>query len=494
MTDPETLAAEEEVLASSAAGPAAIRGAALRAAGYGAGLVLVAAGSVLLLRHLGVVGFGRYATIMALVAIVSGLTDAGLTVTGQRDYVQAGSDGERRALLGAVVGVRLLLTPLGVVLAAIFALVAGYGSRLAEGVLLAGAGLVLANLAATLTIPLSARLRLGAVTAIDLVKQAALVGGFAALVATGSGLLPFFAIHVGAGLAALGLALALVDAGARVPPRLAPRAWLPVVREAAPIAASLVINVIYVRALIVIASLVATPEQTGLFATSYRVLETFLGLPVLLVGAAFPILARAGTDDLPRLRYALQRLGEAALLVAAGLVVVLSIGAEPVVHVLGGAQFAGAAPVLRIQAFALLGAFMTQVFAFGLVAIRRSRALVAINVAALGTVLVLGLILVPLAGARGGAVAAVAGELVLSGLGLFLLVHAEPRLRPELGYVVRLALAALPALLIALAGLPALAAAPLAGVAYLATAWALRAVPVELVEALVRRRAASTGS
>ena len=43
---------------------------------------------MLLLRHLGVAQFGRYATVIALAAIVAGLADAGLTVAGQREYVR----------------------------------------------------------------------------------------------------------------------------------------------------------------------------------------------------------------------------------------------------------------------------------------------------------------------------------------------------------------------------------------------------------------------
>jgi hypothetical protein len=78
------LTMEGDVLHTPAAGRLVIRGAAVRGLGYGVGVLLVAAASVFLLRYLGVEDFGRFATIMSLIAIMSGVTDAGLTAVGAR--------------------------------------------------------------------------------------------------------------------------------------------------------------------------------------------------------------------------------------------------------------------------------------------------------------------------------------------------------------------------------------------------------------------------
>ena len=63
---------DEHVLTSPEAGGKAIRGGAIRTAGYGVGLLLTAIASVFLLRHLGVVRFGQYTTVIAIVTIVQG--------------------------------------------------------------------------------------------------------------------------------------------------------------------------------------------------------------------------------------------------------------------------------------------------------------------------------------------------------------------------------------------------------------------------------------
>jgi len=478
---------DSHVLTSPEAGGKAIRGGAIRTAGYGAGLLLTAVASIFLLRHLGPARFGQYATVVAIVTIVQGVTDAGLTLVGQREYVHADA-ARRRTLLADLVGIRLVLTPLGVALGVLFAVAAGYPDALVTGTLLAGLGIVLAVVAATLTMPLSVDLRYGAVTATDLARQLVIVAGIVALVAAGAGLVPFFAVYVAAGAVAVAVALAFVGTRGWVAPRFAWREWRPLLRTAAPIALSSVVNVTYVRTLIILASLLATAEQTGLFAVSYRVSEILLGVPQLMIGAAFPILVHSGVADERRLAYALQRMGEAALLVGVGVGLVLAVGASPIIAVLAGARYAGAAGVLRIQAVAIAAAFVTQLGTFGLVAVHRQRALVLVNALALATVLALGCTLIPLMQADGAALAASIGETLLALAAMAMLVRARPSLWPDLRYVPKLALAAALGGACALLPVPDAVSTVLAALVYGAVALLSRAVPEELVAALRHRR------
>jgi O-antigen/teichoic acid export membrane protein len=240
-----------------------------------------------------------------------------------------------------------------------------------------------------------------------------------------------------------------------------------------------------VRVLIILMSLLASPLQTGFFATSYRVLEVFVSVPLLMLGSAFPVLAHAGDADEDRLAYALQRLAEVTLLAAVVIVLVLVIAAQPLLDVLGGSKYDQAADVLRIQAFALLGAFLTQVWVTGLVSIRRQRALVLTNCVALATALVLGATLIPGLDAKGAAIAAVAGELVLAVTTATMLVRARASLRPPLGGLARvLAAGGAGAAAGLLLPLGAVAGAAVALVVFMAAAFALRAVPLELLHAL----------
>lgn len=471
-------------------GDRAVGGGVLRTAGYLAGVVLGTAASVVLLRYLGVVELGRYVTVMSLVAVAGGIADAGLTLVGQREYVVASGPHMRRRLLGNLLGMRIAITPVAVAITVVFALAAGYDRVLVLGTLVAGVGVLLSGFAAAWATPLTAQLRFGAVTATEMARQLAVFGGMVLLAVAGAGLLPFFAVHVVAGVAGLALTALLIGGFAPPRPRFVLHEWAPVLREAWPVALALVINILYMRVLMVMMSLLATGSQTGLFATSFRILEVLAGVPVLMLGAAFPILARAGEGDAPRLAYALQRLAEVALLVSVPIALALAIAAEPIVLLLGGAEYIGATNVLRLQAVALPGAFMTQVWVLGLVAVRRQPALISVNLLALGVVLILGLALIPTLGAIGAAGAAALGETVLALGALGFLVAARPDLRPRFGFAGKIAVATVCGAAFALVPVGPVASASLALLIYVLVAWASGAVPAEAVQALARRKPA----
>src|ERR1700747_3486542 len=93
-----------EILSSRTAGGKVIRGGSLRTGGYIAGTALAAVASVFLLRYLGVVDFGRYVTVMSVIAIVTGVTDVGLMVVGQREYAIAETKAAKDRLMADMLG------------------------------------------------------------------------------------------------------------------------------------------------------------------------------------------------------------------------------------------------------------------------------------------------------------------------------------------------------------------------------------------------------
>src|SRR5262249_9528939 len=146
-----------------------------------------------------------------------------------------------------------------------------------------------------------------------------------------------------------------------------------------------------------------------------------------------------------RLAYMLQRMIEVSVLSSVCIVLFVVVGARPILDFLGGSAYADAAPVLRIQAVALIPVFVSQVFVVGLVAIRRQREQAFATGLALVLVLALGGSLIPSYGARGAAVSAVIAELALALSLLYLVARADPHLRPSFTFVWKVAAASIPA-------------------------------------------------
>ena len=135
------------------AGLVVVRGGALRGGAYLFGVLLSIATVPLMTRHLGVEDYGRFVTVISLMAIVGALTEGGLTNLGVRELA-TGDYGDRR-LLCNLLGLRVLLTVVGLVAATLFTVVAGYPDVLVVGTVVVGAALLVEQVQQTCTIPLS---------------------------------------------------------------------------------------------------------------------------------------------------------------------------------------------------------------------------------------------------------------------------------------------------------------------------------------------------
>lgn len=110
-------------LDSPGAGALAVRGGMWRILGYGGTLALGLVSAAILYRHLGIEDTGRWVVILSLLAIASGLSDAGLTVIAVRELAVREGE-ERRRMMGSVLGLRIALTVVGVTAAVAFAWIA----------------------------------------------------------------------------------------------------------------------------------------------------------------------------------------------------------------------------------------------------------------------------------------------------------------------------------------------------------------------------------
>lgn len=480
-------AAEGDPLASAGAGTAALRGSALRGGSYAATILLSLISAPLLIRHLGIVAFGRYTTVTSIVTIIGGLFDAGLLNVALREWVTR-SGPDRLQAAQSMLGLRLLLSGAGVGLGVAFAALAGYRGELILGTLFAGAGMVLQAFAHLLTVPLQGDLRFGWASLIDLARQFVAVLLIVVLVLLGASLLPFLAVMIPSGLAMVAAAALLVRGRMPLVPRLRGLNWWPLLRDSLPYAASVALNTVYFRVTIVVMSLIASSRQTGYFATSFRVTEVLVGVPALAVGAAFPILSHAAVGDPRRFTYATGRILVLSLLAGVGLALAVVLSAPFVIQVLAGGAGRPAVPVLQIQGIALIATFLANAGAYSLLSLHRHRDLLLANGAALAANVGLTLMLVPTLHARGAAIAAVVAESALAVGQVGLLLRAGG-MRPRLDRVPPITLAAAVGFApLLIPGIPALARTAMGLAGYTIVLFALQQIPPELRELLQHRR------
>jgi O-antigen/teichoic acid export membrane protein len=182
-------------------------------------------------------------------------------------------------------------------------------------------------------------------------------------------------------------------------------------RTALPIAIGSGFTTIYGRIDTWLVALLAPAGVSGIYAACYRITET-LRLPAQAAGAVTLADAhRADADGAAIARHrAVRYLGLASIPA-----VVLVLGAEPILRILFGDEFAAGAPILRILALSSLASAVVSVLS-PTVAVRTGvRFAVAVGVVT-GLNLLLNVLLIPHLGGAGAAWANVASEGILATL------------------------------------------------------------------------------
>src|SRR3954469_8479972 len=367
-----------DILDSPEAGSVVVRGGLVRVAGFVFGVLCSLGGVVLVTRHLGTDQYGRFQTVLNLLLVVQAVTDVGMATLGVREFAQRRGD-DRLRFLRVLLGLRIALTAAGTVIAVTIAAAAGYSSALVLGAVAGGLGLVLTVMQTTLAIPLTARLRIVTVTALDVGRQVGLAAVYALLVLAGGGVLPFLAATVPVQAVLLVITASLLRGEVPLRPSVDLRAWRGLLAASLSFALAVAVGTIYQYTSQILMSFVSTAHETGLFAAAFRTYVVVAAVPGVLVSVAFPLLSRAARDDRERLGYALRKLTDAMTLIGVATAITMVLGAPAIIAVIAGPDFAGAVPALRIEGLAMLMTFGITTWGFGLMSVHEHRPMVLAN-------------------------------------------------------------------------------------------------------------------
>ncbi|MFH1099021.1 MAG: flippase [Candidatus Uhrbacteria bacterium] len=353
-------------------------------------IVSVALGVVaiaIITRVLGLEGFGWYATVMAYLQFFGIAVDLGLnvmapTMLGERrggptwppvggDVAPPLRDNESACILSNIFTIRLTVAVVVFALAAVVALfIPAYTLAVRAGIALAAFSFLAIVLTQILQAPFQVAARMVAPTIADVVGRAVLVIGVAYAAWAGLGLYAIIVATVFGNIVTF--AMAFAAARLLVPIRLAFdfTVWRQILERSWPIGLSIIFNLVYLRADIVILSLLRTADEVGIYAAPYRLIDVLTQLPHLAMGLVLPVLAGAwAIGDRATFTHRLQRAFDGLALIGVPFVAGAIVLGTPIMALVAGSPFAISGPVLGVLAFALLGIFLGQPFGYAVVAV-----------------------------------------------------------------------------------------------------------------------------
>lgn len=458
----------------------------IRIANLALGVVVTA----LVVRTLGRAGYGQWSTIFIVLTLIGYFANFGMDQVALRE---AARDPEREhEWIGAVMMLRMIV--LGpVILASIAAIVV---LRQSHQMLVAGLILIV-------TMPFSG------VGALQLIFQLRVKNLVPMLVLTLRSVLWAIAVVIiytqNYGMVALAIAMSATNAIGSIVQAVAalkladhwPRPSRvrlgALVRAAVPIGISGVLIIAYARLDQVIVFGYAGSGAAGLYGSVYNVVDQAHFVPVSILTSLAPVMAAAWPVDRPRLLRTARLTAELMAIASLGGLVFAAVAATPLVRLFFGNEFLRAAPALPV----LGGAFVFICFDYLngnlLVVLGKQWAMLRISLVALVVNVAGNLALVPSVGFMGAAWMTLATEVVVFVASGTLILRTLELPLPKPGRIGRTVLAA--ALLAAALGGLRLASAPLAVLVvaacalYPALLFGLRALGMEDVNVLVRRRA-----
>jgi O-antigen/teichoic acid export membrane protein len=239
---------------------------------------------------------------------------------------------------------------------------------------------------------------------------------------------------------------------------------------------------------VILMSLIAPPVQTGYFATAFRVTQVALTIPALLLTAIWPLMSHGHGDKESELSDTVGKVFTVSVICGLWMSLATALGAGFVIRVIAGPSGRGAVPVLQIEALLLVMSFVSTSSGLGLLALRKYRPLIIGSIAALFLNVALGVVLIRVLGASGGAVADVATETIVAAGFTVAVTRAVPSHGMSAAGAARALLAAALAMTAVLAPIGPVAQVLGASVIYLVLLLLMGVIPTEVTRAARRLR------
>jgi O-antigen/teichoic acid export membrane protein len=375
----------------------------------GAQLATLAAGSALIARHDSAAVLGTFGLAILVFNLIQTSGDWGLTAIGAQSLVNA----ETGVSSGVLVRLRAQIQVPIVALTALVSTIAWLTGheQVALGVTAGGVAGVLTNLAASMTAPFQAALRLDVPAWIDVATRLAGLAGLIAAVASHEpGWVIVVTLPATALLDLLATAIAARRFGFTTWDSTSADVAGDLLRRATPLAVLTIFGVLYLRAnSLVVLALLGT-ARLGAYSLVFRVVDVLVMAPSVVLAVVFPVLVRLHRSDVRAYRAACQRAHDRLIAIGCALSLTAALAAEPLIHLLGGPAYLGVVTPLRILAIAGLAGFANALFAQLMIIEGLQSTVLKFSAWALLANLALSVVLVHTAHLTGAAVAAAVSE------------------------------------------------------------------------------------
>jgi len=342
----------------------------------GVALSLISIG--LIARYLGKDGFGGYSLVLAFLYTFDSLADLGLYSLMVREISKPGVDEKKVA--SNIFTIRMVALLLFIGIASIAVWFFPYSTEVKIGTMLAGISFLFLSMGQVLMGIFQKYLRTDRPAIADISGRIVQLLLIFVCIKMGVG---FYGV-IGALVASCFINFALLFIFAKKYVNFSLEFdfpyWKKIIKTTLPIAASIVLTLIYFKidsiflSLPIINKYSPSPmSDVGVYGIAYKILEGLIFFPAMFVGLVMPLLSGSAFTDKEKFKKVFQKTLDVLIVFIVPMVIGLSMLSLPIVVLVGGSDFAVSASVLNILTPAIGLIFLGNLFGSSIIALDKQK-------------------------------------------------------------------------------------------------------------------------
>jgi len=344
----------------------------------------------LITRYLGQTGYGEYTTITTFLTFFAVIADLGLTlitvqmISGQRN--------DENKILNNLFSIRLVsalffigLAPLTVIffpsLVKLKYPQSPYNAAVKIGVLVAAVSFIFPALNQVLVGLFQKKLNMDKAALAEIIGRIILVFGILLTQKLHSGLTGILIATVVSSATNFLLNYIFSLKYAKIKCEFDLSLWKTIISRSWPLAITIILNLIYLRADTLILSLYKSQEVVGLYGAAYKMIDVLTTLPFMFAGLILPILTAAWAENNHvYFKKVLQKSFDVMAIIAIPLVIGAQFLGKPLMYFVAGSDFAVAGDILKVLIFAVAAIFLGAMFSHAVIAIDKQKKMISFYV------------------------------------------------------------------------------------------------------------------
>ena len=329
----------------------------------------------LITRYLGQTSFGEYTTITTFLTFFAVIADLGLTLITVQ--MISGVRSDENKILNNLFSLRLVSALFFIGLAPLTVIIFPYSSAVKIGVLITAISFVFPALNQVLIGLFQKKLNMDRSAIAEVVSRIVLIIGVILTQKYNAGLTGILITTIASSATSFILHYIFSRKFATVKCEFDLSLWKTIISRSWPLALTIVLNLIYLRADTLILSLFRGPEIVGLYGAAYKIIDVLTTLPFMFAGLILPILTAAWQDQNKAYFFkVLQKSFDFMAIAAVPLVVGTQFLGKPVMLFVAGRDFVLAGDILKILILAVAAIFLGTMFSHAVIAIDKQKKMI----------------------------------------------------------------------------------------------------------------------